>query len=242
MLKPKKIMLLMSLALMVSTNSIYASDKNDLDNDKDNYYVYTTTSVHLRENPNKKSKSIKIFKPNTKLICEENNKKLKIKKWLKVEYNNKKGYVYSQYLSKTKPNYVNMSTPSNNSFKSYMSYKCITNKSSDQYIFQRKCHTGEYGIRMYRDRYCIAVGSYYTTQIGTKIDLIMESGVIIKCILADCKADIHTDSKNRQNENVSIAEFVVDTNNLNVMARKMGDISYSNKKFKGEIKYVRVYK
>ena len=143
--------------------------------------------------------------------------------------------------SELKETYEDMDTPSDNSFKSYMSYRCITDKSSKQYKFQQKSETGKYGIRVRNDRFCIAVGSYYTTKIGTKIDLVMKNGSIIECVLGDCKDDGDTDKSNRQNPNGSIVEFIVDMDELDNMASKMGDLSYCSEAFEGEIKYIRVY-
>ena len=199
--------------------------------------MYTTTRVNVRVKPTVKSRKVKTLDMNTKVKVVKMSKK-----WTKIKFKGKYRYICSKYLSKKKVNYVDMDTPSNNSFKSYMSYKCITNTGSKQYKLQQSCYTGNYGIRMKDGRYCIAVGSYYTTKIGTKIDLIMKNGATIKCILADCKADAHTDSTNRQNPNGSIAEFIVDMNSLNRTAKRMGDISYCSEKFKGEIKKIRVYK
>ena len=90
------------------------------------------------------------------------------------------------------------------------SYKCITSKSSDQYRLQQIAYTGMYGIRQVNGRFCVAVGSAYTTQIGQYIDLVLEDGAVIPCILADCKADIHTDTNNILTSDGSLAEFVVD--------------------------------
>jgi hypothetical protein len=138
--------------------------------------------------------------------------------------------------------YTTMPTPSNNSFKAYMSYRAITSTNSPQYKLQQRAYTGNYGIRMVDDRYCIAVGSYYTTKIGTKIDVLMENGTVIKCVLADCKANKHTDSTNRANPNGGIVEFIVDINNLDSTCRRMGDMSYvSSGGLKGEVQYIRVY-
>lgn len=134
------------------------------------------------------------------------------------------------------------STPSKNSFKSYMPYKAITDKSSPQYKLQKKAHTGKYGIRMVGDRYCIALGSYYTTKIGKKVDLIMKNGSVIECILADQKANRDTDSKKQKAADGSIVEFIVDTPSLHKKAKRMGDISYCSKDFSGEIKQVKIYK
>lgn len=139
--------------------------------------------------------------------------------------------------------YIAMNTPSNNSFKSFMDSDCIKDKSSDQYKLKDSYELSEnYGIWMVNDRYCIAVGSYYTTKIGTKLDVVLESGTTIKCILADCKDDAHTDEEtHRQNDNGSIVEFIVNTSSLPSIARKMGDISYVDEVFSGEIIEIRIY-
>lgn len=131
--------------------------------------------------------------------------------------------------SETSSNYDNCNVPSNNSIKSYMDYRCITSTGSKQYKLQHSlAYTGNHGIRMVGKRYCVAVGSYYTTTIGQHIDIELENGNVIQGILADCKADAHTDSTNRINSNGSVVEFVVDTKTLNRKAKLMGDISYVN--------------
>ncbi len=124
--------------------------------------------------------------------------------------------------------YANYSVPSNNTIKSYMDYRCITLTTSKQYELQTIAYTGNHGIRMINDRYCVALGSYYTTTIGQHVDIELKNGKVIKGILADCKDDSHTDSTNRINPNGSVVEFVVDTKTLDSMAKKMGDISYVN--------------
>lgn len=138
--------------------------------------------------------------------------------------------------------YTTKPVPSNNSFKAYMSYKAIMKGNSPQCKLQKKAYTGNYGIRMVDDRYCVAVGSYYTTQIGTKIDVIMENGNVVKCILGDGKSDRHTDPTHRANSNGCVVEFLVDINSLDRTCRRMGDMSYvSSGGLKGEIKALRVY-
>lgn len=133
-------------------------------------------------------------------------------------------------IETTVPNdYNDCDVPSNNSIKSYMDYRCITSRNSRQYQLQHSlAYTGNHGLRMVKDRYCVAVGSYYTTTIGQYIDIELENGSVIRGILADCKADKHTDSTNRINPNGSVVEFVVDTRTLDKTAKKMGDISYVN--------------
>lgn len=132
-------------------------------------------------------------------------------------------------INKGQSDYVDYDVPSNNTMKTYMDYKTITSTSSKQYKLQKSlAYTDSKGLRMVGDRYCVAVGSYYTTTIGQYIDVELENGKIIKCILADCKDDRHTDSTNRINPNGSVVEFVVDTDVLDSTAKKMGDISHIN--------------
>ena len=96
-------------------------------------------------------------------------------------------------------------------FKCYMPYTAIRSVSSPQYKLTRSsnAHTNEYGIRMYKNRYCIACGSRVATKIGTKIDVILSNGNIIPCILGDQKADGDTIDRIRGGDN-SITEFLVD--------------------------------
>lgn len=224
------------IALMISncTNQTMLNAKTTK-----NKKVYATTNVNIRKQPNIKSKKIGLLKSGQSI---QRIKKLK-NGWTKVNYKGKVAYICSKYLSKNKVKYNDYPTPSNNDFKAYMSYKCISSKNSKQYKLQAQAVPKNYGIRMVEDRYCIAVGSYYTTKIGTKLDLIMKNGSIIKCILADCKANAHTDTKNMQTvHDGSIVEFIVDTSRLPIIVKRMGDISYCNNNFKGEIKNIRIYK
>ena len=124
---------------------------------------------------------------------------------------------------------VDRNVPINNTIKSYMDYRCITLTTSKQYKLQNSiAYTGDYGIRMVNGRYCVALGSYYTTTIGQYIDVELENGNVIKAILADCKADKDTNSTNKMHPDGSVVEFVVDTRVLNSTAREMGDLSYVN--------------
>lgn len=145
-----------------------------------------------------------------------------------------------EVVAEEEPQWVEMSVPSNNSFKSYMDYRTITDKTSAQYALLSSYENTACGIMSVDGRYTIAVGSYYSTEIGTRIDVVMQNGSIVPCILADCKNDIHTDSSNQQHRyDKSVVEFIVDTPNL--VGRDMGDCSYSDERLMGEIKALRVY-
>lgn len=133
--------------------------------------------------------------------------------------------------------------PENRGFKSYMDYRCITSKSSKQYKLQNLyAKTGDYGIRTVNDRFCIAVGSYFTSDIGQYLDLVLENGTVIQCVLADLKSDAHTDKNNIITmHNGCVSEFVVHTESLDSLAKKMGDISYCNENWKSPVKEVILY-
>lgn len=139
------------------------------------------------------------------------------------------------------PKWVEMDVPSNNSFKSYMDCSKITDVNSEQYKFKYDYLCSASGIMLVDNRYVIAIGSYYTTKIGCRVDLVMENGEIVECIVGDCKADKHTDSLNRQNPNGSIVEMIVATDNLSDEVRLRGDCSYADPRLMGEIIAIRVY-
>ena len=64
--------------------------------------MYVRTNVHLRKKPTKKSKSLTVL-PLGKKITVVNGKK---KKWTKVEYKGKFGYVNSKYICSKKPKII----------------------------------------------------------------------------------------------------------------------------------------
>ena len=137
---------------------------------------------------------------------------------------------------------IEKDVPQNNSFKSYMDADTITSRNTDQYKLKAKYVIDEQtGIWTVDERYCIAVGSYYTQSIGAYIDVVMENGSTLHCILGECKRNRDTDYTNRQNPNGSVVEFIVNTSSMPSMVRKMGNCSYACEEMKGEIKSIIVY-
>lgn len=154
-------------------------------------------------------------------------------------------YISAEYLT-SELLYTAYAAPYTSGMKSYMPYsvgdRSIFAQPSNQYKLQELCNTGNYGIRQYNGRYCVAIGSYFGTAIGQYFDLILENGVSIPCIMADQKADCHTDGSNIITvANGCMTEFVVDSDNLNSDAKRMGDISYCSEDWKSRVVEVRVY-
>ena len=70
----------------------------------------------------------------------------------------------------------------------------------------------------------------------------MANGAAIPCIVADIKANNHTDSNNMVTiANGCLTEFIVDSSALNKNAKRMGDISYCNKYWDSRVEKIRVY-
>lgn len=199
---------------------------------------WTTTSVNVRKNPSTNSKVLDVYLFNKKIRYTEYNKD-----WVEIKYKDSVAYICKHYISKNKCAYKEFDVPSNSGFKSFMDYRCITATGSKQYELQHVlAYTGKYGIRQIDGRYCVAIGSYFTTEIGTYFDLVLENGTIIPCVLGDAKADQDTDSSNIITEhNGCLSEFIVDTPSLYSEAKRMGNVSYCNTNWNSPVAKIRVY-
>lgn len=227
--------LIISISFSIYINPTLANAKSK--------YKYATTTVNIRAKPNTKCKIVGQIYFNDKIKILKRISK----NWYMVSYKKKKRYICSKYLKKNKVKYITYPSPSTNSFKSYEDAKCITNSNSIPQGKLKKKYQLDYhsGVWMVENRYCIAVGSYYTKRIGVKIDLVLSQNGrkhTLKCITADSKADKDTVNQHRIHSDGSIVEFVVSTSSLPLMARQMGDVSYAGDKFKGRIEQIRVYK
>lgn len=201
---------------------------------------WTTTEVNVRTAPNTSSKILKTLDFNSMVLY------LSIpynEKWIRIKYKGDIAYIAKEFVSTQKCEYKKYDVPSNDGFKSYMSYTTITSEISNQYKIQNEyACTGEYGIRQVDERYCIALGSYFETEIGQHIDLVLENGTIIPCILGDVKADIHTDKNNLFTiANGCCSEFIVDMSQLDSTAERIGDISFCKEEWSSPVVSVRVY-
>lgn len=137
-------------------------------------------------------------------------------------------------------NMITLPSIEENSFKTYMDYRMITDTSSKQWEMQQSAYTDENGLRKIDDYYCVALGSGISDKLGNKFKITFESGETIKVIAADQKADQHTDSTNTYmdlgNGRINIVEFIVHTEKMPSIVRTMGDISHMpGDKFYGNI-------
>lgn len=160
--------------------------------------------------------------------------------------NFKKSAEAKQVIEKSKCVSYSIGNGGDSSVKSWMPH-CGTDgdsifwKESEQYALQQKAVTGKYGIRTVNGRYCIAVGSRFCSAIGTKIDVVLENGTVIECILGDQKADKDTDVSNSYHLcDGSYVEFIVDRDKFNQEAKRSGNVS-SIEEFAGKVTEIRVY-
>ena len=201
------------------------------------YDGWTISNLNIRKEPSLESEILEVYSFNTLVKYSKYNEE-----WAKIKYNSKTAYISLDYISNKKLNYKDYTVPKTSGFKSYMPYTAITSKSSPQYKLQQQCHTGLYGIRVKDGRYCVAIGTGFNADVGTYFDLILANGTVIPCIVADIKADKHTDSNNMVTKaSGCLTEFVIDSNKLNKSAKRMGDISYCCKEWNSRVEKVRVY-
>ena len=134
---------------------------------------------------------------------------------------------------------------SNTNMKSYMDYRAIKDKTSDQYKLQhsKDIYTDNEGFRRIGDNFIVAIGTYFGCNVGQEVMVKLSSGTTFKAIVGDIKANQHTDNINIQHSvDGSVVEFLVDSSKLDETIRKMGDCSYSSANdFKGDVVGITVY-
>jgi len=115
--------------------------------------------------------------------------------------------------------------PKNSGFKAYMDYRTITKHDSPQYRISEKSKTDGNGLRIYESRYCVAIGTGFKAPVGTKVNVYLDNGQLLYCVVGDLKANIHTDETHMISGHGNVVEFIVDTDTLDHDAMYHGDIS-----------------
>ena len=117
----------------------------------------------------------------------------------------------------------------------------ITNWSQYDLLKISSCNSE--GFMIYDDRYLVALGSYFTKDIGQYFDLVLENGTIIPCILGDVKNDIHTDNTYHAFTVASddCSEFIIKGDVLSKKIWKAGDVSVAYSEWDSPVRQVILY-
>ena len=223
--------------LIAGITKVMMEYTHELSVDNEEYIGYLTSNINVRSEPSTDSEILEVYPFNQKIQYQKYNDE-----WVEIQYKSGIAYIFSEYISDEQLDYIEYIAPITSGFKSYMPYTAITSKSSPQYKLQQIAYTGTYGIRQYDNRYCVAIGTAFNADVGTYFDLILANGTVIPCIVADIKADKHTDSNNMVTiANGCLTEFIVDSSTLNRKAKRMGDISYCNEDWNSRVEKIRVY-
>ena len=223
--------------LIAGITKVMIEYTHELSVDNEEYTGYLTSNMNVRSEPSTDSEILEVYPFNQKIQYQKYNDE-----WVEIQYKSGIAYIFSEYISDGQLDYIEYIVPITSGFKSYMPYTTITSKSSQQYKLQKIAYTGTYGIRQYDNRYCVAIGTAFNADVGTYFDLILANGTVIPCIVADIKADRHTDSNNMVTiANGCLTEFIVDSSTLNRKAKRMGDISYCNEDWNSRVEKIRVY-
>lgn len=204
-------------------------------NFKFSHYGEVTYKLNIRKEPSFEAEILDTISFYDRISYSEYNDE-----WIAIGYNNDTAYLCKEYVEELVISSVY--TLSNDERKSYMDYRKITSKFSRQYQVQKKAYTSPDGYRMVENRYCIALGSYYSTSVGCYVDLILKNGVRIPCILADCKADKDTVDNRSKGKDGSVSEFVVNEDMIKEQdTKKTGNCSEITKGWDSPVVEIKIY-
>ena len=147
----------------------------------------------------------------------------------------------TQTLEPIVKRYTSYDIPSYSGFKSFTYYTSF-GKGTNQEKLQQMAHTGDYGVRMVDDRYCVATGTHFEMEIGQCFDLILENGTVLPCVLSDVKADADTDEANIITVKSDCAsEFTIDKDSTSQKVLLAGDLSLATEEWDSRVVEIRVY-
>lgn len=119
------------------------------------------------------------------------------------------------------------------SVKLFTDYHFYNLKYTPHYRLQQAAWTDENGLRRFNDDYIVALGSYYSTNIGDRFEVILDTGNIFTVILGDGKWDADCDERNMYTpctdydgkEVGNLLEFIVDSTVLDTRVYRLGDLN-----------------
>ena len=132
------------------------------------------------------------------------------------------------------------SIPTN--IKSYTDYRFYNVEGTPHQRLQQVAWTDGYGCRRYNNDYIVALGSFYSVDIGDRFEVTLDTGNVFTIILGDGKADVDTDPTNMYapcvnyegEQCANVIEFIIDKNVVSVEAYRYGSMDYYDL-FKGNI-------
>lgn len=126
--------------------------------------------------------------------------------------------------------------------KSFTDYRVYNIDGTPHYRLQNQCYTDRLGLRRFGEDYCVSVGSYYSTDIGERFEVILDTGFTFTVIVSDTKADYDTDEQHMYTPCVNyngedsgnLLEFIVDIESVSKEMYAYGSVDYYSQ-FKGSI-------
>ena len=204
---------------------------------KEDMRVLEVENIKLQQKIETQDKTINMLEKKQSILEVENRELEKNKD--KIERELKAKEQKNQMQTTSRGGRIISSPQNASSFKSYMDYRTITNRSSKQYKLQQGAKTNKQGFRTYNGAIMVALGSGFG-KVGDTVEIFTENGSF-KAIIGDQKADKHTDKENKYHlTDKSVVEFIVDTKSLEKSIKQMGDCSYATSpNLKGKIKKIK---
>lgn len=169
---------------------------------------------------------------NINIFCDinKNNNIIEQREYLSSRYNKKEIEMETETNSTV---YIEYEVPTLPTFpKFFTDYRYYGIEGTPHYRLQQECWTDEIGCRRLNDDYVVALGSYYSTNIGDRFEVTFDNGNIITVVMGDGKHDSDCDERNMftpylsyDNEKCgNLLEFIVDKNVLNSAVYDYGSL------------------
>ena len=136
-------------------------------------------------------------------------------------------------------------------WKPWAWYTAITVVNSPQYRLQQLAVNDEQGIRIVKDpqgewRYCVALPVFWaggtSKDIGKCVNLHMENGAVLKCVLGDTKKKEHSlGGAGLYGRRGELVEVQVDGSKIPAIVRDSGNASFFGDEWRGEVRYIEVF-
>jgi hypothetical protein len=126
--------------------------------------------------------------------------------------------------------------------KFFTDYRYYNLRYTPHYRLQQAAWTDSQGLRRYNDDYIVALASYYTTKIGDRFEVTLDTGKVFTVIFGDGKVDADCDSKKMYtpcvdydgNDAANLLEFIIDEKMLSSEVYNYGSIDCLDE-FKGNV-------